>query len=153
MTIEEELETELRDAMRSGDKARRDVIRQVRSEVQVARSAPGFEGEVDDALYRSVLESYVKKMSKAVSEYRELGERGSAMAEKLEFEVGYLGRWLPSRLGDAETRRLVESAISELGAEGDARAAGRVTGHIMKTHRHDVDGALVNRLVREMLGA
>ena len=34
---------------------------------------------------------------------------------------------------------------------GDEKAAGRVTGHVMKTHGKDLDGGLVNRVVREEL--
>jgi uncharacterized protein YqeY len=151
MTISEELAEELKDAMRAQDGPRRDVIRQVETEIAVARSQPGFEGEVDDDLYRDVIASYVKKMDKARHEYEELGERGAAMAEKLRFEVDYLSRWLPSKLDETATRKLVAAAIAELGVVGDEKAAGRVTGHLMKTYGKDLDGGLVNRLVREGL--
>ena len=151
MTIREELAAELKNAMRAKDGPRRDVIRQVETEVAVARSQPGFEGEVDDELYRSVIASYVKKMDKARDEYLEIGERGTAMAEKLGFEVEYLSRWLPSKLDEKATRDLVKGAIAELGVAGDEKAAGRVIGHLMKTHGKDLDGGLVNRLVREEL--
>jgi uncharacterized protein YqeY len=151
MTIKEELAEELKDAMRAQDGPRRDVIRQVETEVALARSQPGFEGEVDDELYRTVIAAYVKKMDKARDEYVEIGERGAALAGKLGFEVDYLSRWLPSKLDEAATRRLVQGAIAELGVAGDEKAAGRVTGHLIKNHGKDVDGGLVNRLVREEL--
>jgi len=151
MTIREVLAEELKNAMRAQDGPRRDVIRQVETEVAVARSQPGFEGEVDDELYRSVIASYVKKMDKARDEYLEIGERGAAMADKLGFEVEYLSRWLPSKLDEKATRELVKGAIAELGVAGDEKAAGRVIGHLMKTHGKDLDGGLVNRLVREEL--
>jgi uncharacterized protein YqeY len=155
MTIKEQLQVELKDAMRSGDKARLAVVRQVHSEVTLARSAPGFSGDPDgDDLYQAVISSYVKKMDKAVEEYRALGDRGSDMADKLAFEVSYLSRWIPSKLGEEETARLVTDAIAELGVEGDAKAAGRVIGHLMKSqHRDDLDGGLVNRIVRQALDA
>lgn len=151
MTIREELAEELKDAMRAQDGPRRDVIRQVETEIAVARSQPGFEGEVDDELYRNVIAAYVKKMDKARDEYVEIGERGAAMAEKLAFEVKYLSRWLPAKLDEAATRDLVMGAIAQLGVAGDEKAAGRVTGHLMKTHGKDLDGGLVNRVVREEL--
>jgi hypothetical protein len=153
MTIKEDLTTELRDAMRAKDARRRDVIRQIETEVSVARSQPGFEGEADDDLYRQVIGSYVKKMDKARSEYLELGERGEAMASKLGYEVEYLSRWLPQKLDESSTRDLVRSLIAELGVAGEERAAGRVTGELMKARGPDLDGGLVNRLVREELAA
>ncbi len=151
MSIKEELAVELREAMRSQDAPRRDVIRQIETEVAVARSDPDFDGEVDDDLYRQVIGSYVKKMDKARQEYLDVGERGAALAAKLGYEVEYLSRWMPRKLDEDATRQMVRDAIEELGVAGDEKAAGRVTGHIMKSHGKDVDGGLVNRLVREEL--
>lgn len=151
MTIAEQLSDELKTAMKAKDGPRRDVIRQIQTEIATARSEPDFSGEVDDAFCQRVIASYVKKMDKSRGEYEGMGERGQAMAEKLAFEVEYLSRWLPKKLGEEETRRMVLDAIDALGATGDEKAVGRVTGHLMKSHGKDLDGALVNRLVREEL--
>lgn len=151
MSIKEELAAELKDAMKAKDGPRRDVIRQIETELSMARSQPGFTGDVDDDFCRQVISSYVKKMDKSRQEYSEFGERGKAMADKLAYEVDYLSRWLPSKLDETATRALVLAAITELGVAGDAKAAGRVTGHLMKGHGEDLDGGLVNRLVREEL--
>jgi uncharacterized protein len=151
-TIKEQLAEELRDAMKTGDVDRRDVIRMIESEISLAKSAPGFRGEVDDDLYRQVMTAYSKKMDKARTEYLELGPRGEEMARKLGWEVGFLSKWLPSKLDQPSTEALVQAAISELGVAGDPKAAGRVIGHIMKHHKEEVDGGLVNRLVAAALG-
>ena len=153
MSIQEELSAELRDAMKAKDVRRRDVIRQIQTEVATAKSQPDFEGEADDAFYQRVIGSYVKKMDKSRAEYSEMGERGAAMADKLAFEVDYLSKWLPKKLGEVETRELVREAIDELGVKDDEKAAGRVTGHLMKSRGDDLDGARVNRIVREELKA
>ncbi|MDH3731150.1 MAG: GatB/YqeY domain-containing protein [Acidimicrobiia bacterium] len=152
MSISEELASELRDAMRSKDAKRRDVIRQIQTEVARAKAEPGFEGEADDSLYQSVLASYTKKMDKARAEYAAAGERGAEMVEKLTFEVDYLSRWMPQSLGEKETLDLVTAAIAETGAS-EAGQVGMVVGHIMKSGREGLDGGTVNRLVREALGA
>jgi uncharacterized protein YqeY len=152
MAIKDELATELKDALRSGDKARAAVIRQVETEVSRAKSEPGFQGEVDDALYVKVIGSYTKKMAKARDEYLGYGEKGASRAEALGFEIEYLSRWLPKSLGEDETRAVVEAAIAELGVD-DPKMAGRVIGHVMKSGTEGLDGALVNRIVREALGA
>jgi uncharacterized protein YqeY len=151
MTIKEELAAELKDAMRTRDKARLNVIRQVQTEISMATSAEGFVGEADDGLYTSVIGGYVKKMDKARREYEAAGERGADRAEALRYEVEYLSRWLPQKLGEDETRRLVRSTIADLGAT-DPKQVGQVTGAVMRSGR-DLDGALVAMLVREELGA
>jgi uncharacterized protein YqeY len=149
VTIKSELADELRDAMLGRDALRRDVIRQVETEVTRKVTEPGFEGDADDELYRAVIGSYVKKMSKARDEYAELGERGEAMAAKLDFEVRYLSRWLPSTLSEDDTRVLVQSTIAEI---GEVTSPGMVIGRLMKAHGNQLDGSMVNRIVREELG-
>ena len=149
MSIHDELSIELRDAMRSKDRARANVVRQIESEVSVAKTAPGFEGDVDDALYLRVIKSYVKKMDKARKEYEALGDRGATHAENLAFEVDYLGRWLPDSLDEDATRSLVKSAIAELGAD-DVKMSGQVIGQVMRSGQA-LDGSLVGRLVLEEL--
>jgi uncharacterized protein YqeY len=153
MSIKDELANELKDAMKTKDAPRRDVIRQVQTEISVARSQPGFSGEPDDDFYRQVIAAYVKKMEKSRQEYSDLGERGEAMAVKLGYEVEYLSRWLPQKLEAEATRALVREAIIEMGVEGDEKAAGRVTGHLMKSRGEDLDGGLVSRMVREELSS
>ncbi len=152
MSIHDELVAELKNAMKARDQARVNVIRQIESEVSLVKSSPGFTGEVDDDLYVRTIASYVKKMDKARREYETVGERGAANAEKLAWEITYLARWLPQALGEDETRRTVRAAIAELKAD-DPRMAGRVIGHVMKNSGKALDGALVNRIVREELGA
>ncbi|HSF86884.1 MAG TPA: GatB/YqeY domain-containing protein [Acidimicrobiia bacterium] len=150
MSVQGELRTELEEAMRAQDKARVNVIRQIQSEIAVAKSAPGFEGEIDDALYLTTIASYVKKMDKARREYEAMGERGREQADKLAFEIQYLAQWLPIGPSEDETRAMVRFAIAELKAN-DPKMIGRVIGQVMKSAK-GLDGALVNRLVREELG-
>jgi uncharacterized protein YqeY len=150
MSIKDEMRDELRDAMRQRDRARLDVIRQIESEVSKAAAEPGFSGEIDDAVYRKSIASFVKRMSRARDEFLDLGETGTAQAAKLEFEIEYLARWLPRTLGEDETRAIVRAAIAEAGAVAE-KDAGRMIGAVMRSGQ-DLDGGLVNRLVREELG-
>ncbi len=149
MTIEEQLAAEQKAAMKSGDRATLNVIRQVRSEVSVIKASPGFSGEVDDDLYLSTIASYVKRMGKAKAEYEAMGEPGREQADKLAFEIDYLSKYLPTQLDEAATRDLVASTIAELGVD-DPKMKGRVIGAVMKKGEA-VDGSLVARLVSEML--
>ncbi|MGA9595612.1 MAG: GatB/YqeY domain-containing protein [Acidimicrobiia bacterium] len=149
MAIREELVAELRDAIKTRDKARSNAIRQIETDVAIAKSAPGFSGEVDDGFYQKAIASYVKKMEKARAEYAAAGARGAEQEAILAFEVEYLSQWLPKLPGEDETRDIVRRAMAELGV-ADPKMAGRVTGHVMKSGQQ-LDGGLVNRLVREEL--
>ncbi len=150
MRIQEQLTANRIAAMKSGDKATVSVVRQIDSEVALAKSAPGFEGEVDDDLYLATIAAYVKKMDKARSEYESLGERGLSQVEGLSFEIEYLSQFLPESLSEEDTRTLVRQTIAELGVD-DPKMKGRVIGAVMQAGE-GLDGALVARLAGEELG-
>ena len=149
MSIKEELIVELKDAMRSHDRNRLDVVRQINTEIARATSAPGFTGEADDELYRKTISTYVKKMGKALADYESYGERGAAAAAKLRFEVQYLGRWLPKALSTEEVAACVDEAVRETGATS-VKALGQVMNYVMKQHP-GLDGSVVSGLVRSRL--
>lgn len=150
MSIEHELDSELKDALRHQDRLRLDVIRQIRTEVAKAAAEPRAVDEGSDARHERIIAAYVKKMEKARAEYEGYGERGADMRDKLAFEIDYLQRWLPEAVSQEDVARLVEEAIAATGAD-DPKQAGRVIGEIMKEHS-GLDGGLVNRMVREALG-
>ena len=149
MTIQERLTIDRVGAMKSGDRATVNVVRQIETEVSVAKSAPGFTGEVDDELYATTIAAYVKKMDKARAEYQSLGERGREQAETLGFEIDYLAQFLPETLSEDDTRALVDRVVAELGID-DPKMKGRAIGAVMQSDEN-VDGALVARLVAEAL--
>lgn len=150
MTIEEELVRAQRLAMKSGDKPTVNVIRQIQAEIAIARTAEGFVGDVDDELYLATIEAYVKRMGKARGEFEAAGERGREQADKLSFEIDYLGTFLPEKLGPEETRALVQKTIADMGATEPADR-GKVIGAAMRSGQ-DLDGALVARIAGEELG-
>lgn len=150
MTIQEELDAELKDAMRARDKRRLAVVRAIKTEMGSRVTEPDFDGEVDDELYIDVIGAFTKRMQKTLPEYTAAGARGEAMVEKLSWEIEYLSRWLPAKLDESATRTLVADVITELGATSPGDK-GKVMGRLMRDHKDELDGALVNRIVGEAL--
>ena len=151
MDIQQQLTADRIAAMKSGDRPVVNVVRQIESEVAIAKSAPGFSGEIDDDLYLATIAAYVKKMDKARAEYEALGERGQEQAESLAFEIEYLSQFLPESMSEEETRSLIQQTIAELGVD-DPKMKGSVIGAVMQSGE-ELDGALVARLVGEELEA
>ncbi len=151
MSIEQTLRADQTAAMKARDKDTLNAIRSVQAEVAAAKSAPGFKGDVNDELYRKTIATYVKRISKSKAEYDTMGESGAEQSGKLAFEIDYLSRYLPKVLDLEATRTLVERTIAELGADPEIQP-GRVIGAVMRSGE-DLDGGLVNRLVREALEA
>ncbi|GMQ98679.1 MAG: GatB/YqeY domain-containing protein [Acidimicrobiia bacterium] len=149
MSIESQLKDDQKTAMRARDKATLNAIRSVQAEVATAKSAPGFKGEIDDDLFRKTIATYVKRISKSLDEYKSMGERGEEHVKILSFEVDYLQGYLPKSLDEETTRALIEDVLAGLDSGADPQA-GQVIGAVMRSGK-DLDGALVNRIVREIL--
>jgi uncharacterized protein YqeY len=150
MSLQEQLKQDQIAAMRAKDKATLNAIRSVQAEIATAKTAPGFSGEADDTLYVKTIATYVKRISKSRTEYVAMGERGADQAAMLAFEIEYLDKYLPSTLDETGTRELVAAAIADMGADENT-PVGKVIGAVMRSGE-SLDGALVNRIVREELG-
>ena len=150
MALEEDLNTRLKECMKARDTQAVNVLRMVKSRILEKKKASGFEGEVSDALVLQVIGTYVKQMRKAQAEYGRMGEAGQAQAEALGFEITFLEPYLPTKLDRAATHGLVSAVIESQGI-ADPRQVGRVIGAVMKTHRDQVDPAVVREIAQELL--
>ena len=150
-TIESQLGDALKAGMRAKDTDRVACIRQVKARMQETVNAEGFKGEVNDALYQEVIGSYVKILKKSVDEMASAGEKTQALRDKYTAEITYLEQYLPKVLGEAKTRDIVKSILSELNVT-DPKQSGRVMGAIMKDYKGKVDPGMAKRILDELLG-
>ncbi|HEY2283561.1 MAG TPA: GatB/YqeY domain-containing protein [Solirubrobacteraceae bacterium] len=142
MAILDTVQSDLRDAMRAGDKPRVGALRLVLSELQKA-SKEGSEDEL------AVLRRERKRRLEAAGVYREAG-RGD-LADGEESEARLIGSYLPAELSDEELREVVERAVRESGAES-VRDMGRAMGSAMAAVDGRADGGRVSGLVKAALG-
>ncbi len=101
-------------------------------------------------MVKEVIATYVKEIQKALKELEASGDKDSDLVKKYQFEVEYLSKFLPSKLGEEETKKLVQQAIEEVGALS-IKDKGKVRGKIMKSYKGKVDPAIVSRFVEELL--
>jgi uncharacterized protein YqeY len=150
MSIESELNDQLKQAMRAKDSRAADCIRMIKTKHMERRTAAGFKGPLDDSLWLDVVASYQKQLRKSREEYAAIGARGAEAIGQIDFEIGFCARFLPKAASDDEVRVLVREAVMRLGAS-DAKQAGRVVGEIMKANKGKVDPSAVKRIVDEEL--
>lgn len=150
MPIEAQLQELLKEAMRNKDAMTADCIRMIKTKHMERRTAAGFKGELDDALWVDVIGAYQKQLRKAREEYAGLGPRGAEKLPQLDFEIAVCARFLPELAGEDEVRAAVKEAIARLGVT-DAKQAGKVMGDLMKTQKGKFDPAMVKRLAEAEL--
>ena len=147
MTLVDDLSAALKEAMKAKDKPKLDAIRQVQTEIAKKKSEKGE--EATDELVLAVISSYVKKMTKAVEEYQTLGDRGTEMAEKIQFEIDFLSEWLPEQLSEEEVEKIVDAVLIKMG-DIDISQMGKVIGAVM-SKGDGIDGSLVSKIVKSKL--
>ena len=147
MALVDDLSAALKEAMKAKDKPKLDAIRQVQTEIAKKKSEKG--DEATDELVLAVISSYVKKMTKAVEEYQTLGDRGTEMAEKIQFEIDFLSEWLPEQLSEEEVEKIVDAVLIEMG-DIDISQMGKVIGAVM-SKGDGIDGSLVSKIVKSKL--
>ena len=150
MSLEQQLNDTLKQAMMAKDQATADVVRMVKTKIMERRTAKGFSGTVDDALVLDVIGAYRKQMLKAVEEFEKLGDKGAEQAAQLKFEIAFCEKFLPKGLDAAALRALVTERIAALGIT-DAKQTGRLLGDIMKTHKGQVEAGDVKKIAEELL--
>jgi uncharacterized protein YqeY len=150
MSIDAQLAELLKDAMRAKDTRTADCIRMIKTKHMERRTAAGFKGPLDDALWLDVITTYQKQLRKSREEYAAIGARGADAIEQIDFEIGFCARFLPKAASDDEVRTIVRETVARLGI-ADPKQSGRLVGEIMKAHKGKVDPATVKRIVEEEL--
>jgi uncharacterized protein YqeY len=146
VSLTEQLQADMKSAMRDGDAHRRDTLRMAIAAVQNAEKEKRRPLSDEEAL--AVLTRQVKTRRESIKAFRDAGR--DDLADKEQAEIELLAPYLPEQLGEDEVRALVSEAIAATGASSP-RDMGRVMGMLMPQVKGRADGSLVSRLVNEEL--
>jgi len=148
MTLEEQINEQLKAAIKSGDKIRLETLRSLRASIiEFNKSGAGREMNSDDEL--KILKSAAKKRKDAIEMYEKAERTELADKEKQELEI--INSFLPEQLSEDEIRRTVLNTIEQVNAEG-MKDMGRVMGSVMKELKGKADGNIVRQIVQSELG-
>jgi len=146
VTLIAEIESQLTDAMRERDDARRDALRLILASLRGAEKELQRELSEDEEL--QVLQRERKKRIEAAEAFRN-GDRAE-QADKEEAELDVLEEFMPEPLSEEEIEEIVDDVIAEVGATS-MRDIGRVMADVMPQIAGRADGSSVSQLVREKL--
>ena len=149
MTLEQRLDADLKDAMKSGDMTRKLAIRAVKTAITEAKVAGTEAKMVNDADVLAIITKQVKQRRDSIIEYTKGGRPDLAVQEQAEIAV--LEVYLPQQLSEAEIRERAQAVIAELGVT-DMKGFGSVMKRLSADLRGIADGQIINRVVRELLG-
>ena len=146
MSLIEEIDDEIKDAMKARDSERRDALRLILDALQ--KSEKELQRPLSDEEELQVMQRERKRRIEAADAFRAGGREEQAAAEERELEI--LEEFMPEPLSEDEIEEIVDDVIAEVGATSMADL-GRVMADVMPQIAGRADGSQVSQLVREKL--
>src|ERR671918_330572 len=134
MTLQQRIESAMRDAMRARDAQRTTTLRMAMAAAHNRRIE--LRRDLTDEDVVDVLTKQVKQRRESIALYRDAGRTDRAETE--EAEAAILGEFLPRQLSETEVEELARAAIAQTGASGPADM-GRVMGSLTARTRGRAD--------------
>lgn len=147
MSIKESIQADLKDAMKSGDSEKRDVLRMLDSMIKnVEIEKDKREDGLNDEEVLEVVGKAVKQRKDSIKQYTDGGRKD--LADKEEAEIKFLDEYLPEQMGEDELKAIVKEEIQQSGAK-DKSELGKVMGAIMAKVKGKADGNMVRKAVED----
>lgn len=147
MPLKGRIQSDMKDAMKAGDRDRLRVVRSILAGIQQVEIDE--RRELDDAAVLRVVDKMVKQRRESATQFTDGGREDLARTEEAEIEV--LKGYLPEPLSEAELDELIERAIADTGA-ATVRDMGKVMGAIRAQAGGRADMGEVGALVKSRLG-
>ncbi len=143
MTLLEQLNQGIKEAMLSRNQVRLDALRMLKSKILTVDAR----GNLSDAETIKLFKNYFSNLQEALDQ--SMAVNRSEEVEKLKIEMSVVQEFLPKALSTEETKALVEKAIVESGAK-TKKDLGLVMKSIMKLNSA-VDGKMAKDLASQLL--
>lgn len=147
-TPQQRIESDLRAAMKAGEKERVGTLRMLLTELKNERIRRG--GEVDEAGFLTALRKGIKQREEAAEQFEKGNRPEQAAKERREAEI--LDTYLPAAPSEEEIRSAVEAYVAEHDLSGP-QAMGRVMPAMIERFEGRADNAVVSRIAREVLSS
>ena len=149
MTIEEQVNDGIKNAMKAHDKVRLETMRNIKKVILEAKTRPGANDRIDDAECIKLIQKLAKQGKESAEIYRQQGRED--LYEQESGQVAVLEEFLPKQLDEAELTEALKAIIAEVGASS-AKDMGKEMGTATKKLAGLADGKAISAKVKELLG-
>lgn len=143
MTLIEQINQGIKEAMKNRDQVRLDTLRMLKSKILTVDAR----GNLPDTEVLKLFKTYFGNLQEALEQAQTYNR--PEVAEKLKSELAIIQEFLPKSLSPEDTKKLVVQAISDSGAK-TKKELGLVMKSIMKLN-NSVDGKLAKDLASQLL--
>ena len=152
MEIRAEINTKLKEALKSKDQVSLSTIRLIMAAMKdrdiTARSNGKAEG-IDDSEILSMLQSMIKQRNESIKTYESAGRKDLADREAEEIKV--IDSFMPKQLDEEQIKMAIDEMVRETGAQ-NIRDMGKVMAALKEKYAGHFDMGHASGLVKEKLG-
>ncbi|MCT4602122.1 MAG: GatB/YqeY domain-containing protein [Marinifilum sp.] len=149
MSLELQINNDIKDAMKAKDRVRLEALRGVKKEVIEAKTSKGAGDELTDTDIIKIVQKMVKQRKDAAELFKSQGRED--LSEKELEEVEAISGYLPAQLSKEELEPLVKAIIEKVGATS-MKEMGKVMGVASKELAGKADGKDISAVVKQLLG-
>lgn len=148
MSLENQINEDIKAAMRAKDKKTLEALRAVKSAILLAKTDKGSDGEMAEDTGMKILQKLVKQRKDSADLYT--SQNRADLAEDEIFQLAVIEKYLPEQMSKDEVKKHVSDIISETGASS-MKDMGRVMGMASKKLAGQADNKLISSIVQELL--
>ncbi|MEY4459645.1 MAG: hypothetical protein RIT38_865 [Bacteroidota bacterium] len=148
MSLEQEVMSFMKDAMKNKDEALLRGLRAIKAEIIKAKTEPGANGEISADGEMKLLQKLVKQRKDSLTIFQE--QNRADLAQKEAEEIAVIEKFLPAQMSEEEVKAAVEAIVKELGAAGP-QDLGKVMGVASKQLAGKADGKLIAAVAKNAL--
>ena len=150
MSIKQQIENKLNEALKAKDKNTYPTLRLVVSALKDAEIAGRSKGqkEITDGDIISILKKMIKQRNESCEVYKKAGRNELLESETNEIKV--ISIFLPKQLSEEETKKICQDAVKSSGASS-MKDMGKVMGVLKSKHADSLDFSKVSLIIKELL--
>lgn len=148
MTIEEQVNEGIKNAMKAQDKVRLETMRNIKKVILEAKTKPGANDQIDDAECIKLIQKLAKQGKESAEIYKQQGRED--LYEQESGQVAVLEEFLPKQLTESELTAALKEIIASVSATSP-QEMGKVMGVATKKLTGLADGKAISAKVKELL--
>ena len=148
MTLEQQIQEDIKAAMKAKDTVGLAAIRAVKGEILLFKTAEGGAREVTDGDILKMIQKLIKQRKESAEQYVAAGRQ--ELADNEIAEAAVMERYLPKQLSAEEVEAKIREIIAEVGATS-IRDMGKVMGAATKALAGQADGKTISGAVKKLL--
>jgi len=146
MGLVQQIDEELKNSMKSGDKERAGTLKMLKSDLTYEKAKTGEDISDEQAL--DVIKRAAKRRKDAIREYEAAGR--SDLADKEAAELKIIEEYLPEQMSEEEISAALDKILAEAG-EVNQKMFGKLMGMAAKELKGKADGAVIKEILQKKL--